>query len=232
VVARAIYRSKIPIISAVGHETDYTIADFVADLRASTPSAAAELVVRDKREMKNVLHYLGGRLESQTLQMLEEYRTHLFHLKKIFDKPGKRVEEYFLRLDDFVSRLRFLTSWTLERKGDKCLHLTGTLILRNPMQTVKTLRSSILEARKRLEQNVKYSIEIQRQKVGGTSGKLDSLSPLSILKRGYSITRKLPSLQILRDAFHVKRGDKVEVRLDKGVLLCGVEKTERAVEKE
>ena len=232
VVARAIDCSKIPIISAVGHETDYTIADFVADLRAPTPSAAAELVVRDKREMKNLLHYLGGRLENQTLQRLQEYRTHLSHLKKIFKEPGKRVEEYFLRLDDFVNRLRLLTSWTLERKGEKCLHLSESLLLRNPMQRAKTLRSSILEARRRLEQNVKYSIEIQRQKVGGTLGKLDSLSPLSILKRGYSITRKLPSLQILRDASHVKGGDKVEVRLDKGVLLCGVEKTEKAVKKE
>ncbi len=232
VVARAIDRSKIPIISAIGHETDYTIADFVADLRAPTPSAAAELVVRDKREMKNILHYLGGRLENQTLQMLQEYRTHLSHLKKIFKEPGKRVEEYFLRLDDFVNRLRLLTSWTLERKGEKCLHLSESLLLRNPMQRAKTLRSSIFEARRRLEQNVKYSIEIQRQKIGGTLGKLDSLSPLSILKRGYSITRKLPSLQILRDASHVKGGDKVEVRLDKGVLLCGVEKTERAVKKE
>jgi exodeoxyribonuclease VII large subunit len=226
VVARAMGRSKIPIISAVGHETDYTIADFVADLRAPTPSAAAELVVRDKREMKNLLHYLGGRLENQTLQMLQEYRTHLSHLKKIFKEPGKRVEEYFLRLDDFVNRLRFLTSWTFGRKGEKCLHLSESLLLRNPMQRAKNLRSSILEARRRLEQNVKYSIEIQRQKVGGTLGKLDSLSPLSILKRGYSITRKLPMLQILRDASHVKMGDKVEVRLDKGVLLCSVEKTE------
>jgi exodeoxyribonuclease VII large subunit len=226
VVARAIDRSKIPIISAVGHETDYTIADFVADLRAPTPSAAAELVVRDKREMKNLLHYLGGRLENQTLQMLQEYRTHLSNLKKIFKEPGKRVEEYFLRLDDFVNRLRLLTLWTLERKEEKCLHLSEGLLLRNPIQRAKTLRSSILEVRRRLEQNVKYSIEIQRQKVGGTLGKLDSLSPLSILKRGYSITRKLPSLQILKDASRVKGGDKVEVRLDKGVLLCGVEKTE------
>jgi len=232
VVARAIYCSKIPIISAVGHETDYTISDFVADLRAPTPSAAAELVVRDKRELKNVLRYLWGRLENQTLQMLEEYRTRLSHLKKAFREPGKRVEEYFLRLDDFVNRLRLLTSWTIGRKGGKCLHLSESLLARNPVQRAKTLRSSILEARRRLEQNIKYSIEIQRQKVGGTLGKLDSLSPLSILKRGYSITRKLPSLQILRDASHARKGDKVEVRLDKGVLLCGVEKTERAVEKE
>jgi exodeoxyribonuclease VII large subunit len=227
-VARAIYHSKIPIISAVGHETDYTIADFAADLRAPTPSAAAELVVRDKREIKNILHYLEGRLENQTLQMLQEYRTHLSHLKKIFKEPGKRVEEYFLRLDDFANRLRLLTSWTLRRKGEQCLHLSESLLLRNPMQRAKTIRSSIWEARKRLEQNVKYSIEIQRQRVGGTLGKLDSLSPLSILRRGYSITRKLPSLQILRDASDVKEGNKVEVRLYEGILLCGVEKTEKA----
>lgn len=228
VVARAIYHSKIPIISAIGHETDYTIADFVADLRAPTPSAAAELVVRDKREMKNILHYLGGRLENEMLQILQGYRTHLSHLVKIFKEPGKKIEEYFLRVDDLTNQLRLLTSWTLKRRGDKCLHLSESLLLRNPMQRVKTLRFFILEAKKRLGQNIKYSIEIQRQRIGGLLGKLDSLSPLSILQRGYSITRKLPSLQILRDAAHVKEGDKVEVKLYQGTLFCGVEKTEKS----
>jgi exodeoxyribonuclease VII large subunit len=228
VVARAIYRSKIPIISAVGHETDYTIADFVADLRAPTPSAAAELVIRDKREIKNTLHYLEARLENEMLQMLGGYQTDLGHLIKIFKEPVKKIQEYFLRVDDFVNRLRLLTSWTLKRKGEKCLHLSEGLLLRNPMQRVKNLRSFILEARRRLEQNIEYSIEIQRQRVGGILGKLDSLSPLSILQRGYSITRKLPSLQILRDASHVQGGDKVEVRLYQGTLLCGVEKTQKA----
>ena len=227
-VARAIYHSKIPIISAVGHETDYTIADFTADLRAPTPSAAAELVVRDKREIKNILHYLEGRLENQTLQMLQEYRTHLSHLRKIFKEPGKKIEEYFLRVDDFVNRLRLLTSWTLKRKEEKCVHLSESLLLRNPIQRVRNLRSFILEARKRLGQNIKFSIEIQRQRAAGILGKLDSLSPLSILQRGYSIARKLPALQILREASHVKEGDKVEVRLYRGTLLCGVEKTEKA----
>ena len=96
-VARAIYHSKIPIISAVGHETDYTIADFVADLRAPTPSAAAELVVRDKREIKNILHYLGGRLENEMVQVLEGYRTTLSHHKILnLKKIAINLKVYYL----------------------------------------------------------------------------------------------------------------------------------------
>jgi exodeoxyribonuclease VII large subunit len=96
------------------------------------------------------------------------------------------------------------------------------------MQRVKTARSIILEAKKRMSQNVKYSIGIQRQRVMGILGKLDSLSPISILQRGYSITRKLPSLEILRDVSHVKEEDKVEVKLYRGVLLCVVKKADSA----
>ncbi len=228
VVARAIYHSKIPIISAVGHETDYTVSDFVADLRAPTPSAAAELVVRDKREIKNILHHLRGRLENEVIQMFQEYRTQLAHLVKIFREPEKKVEEYFLRMDDLVSRLRLLTSWTLRRKREKQLHLSENILFRNPMEKLKSLRLVISEDRKRLAQHIKHAIEIHRHRVGGTMGKLDSLSPLSILQRGYSITRKLPSLKILREVSHVKEGDRVEVKLFRGRLLCGVEKTESA----
>jgi exodeoxyribonuclease VII large subunit len=227
-VARTIYHSKIPIISAVGHETDYTIADFAADLRAPTPSAAAELVVRDKREIKNTLYYLGGRLENQTIQILKGYRTDLFHLRKVLKEPGKKIEEHFLRVDDLVNRIRLSTSWSLKRRGEKCLHLSESLLLRNPLQRVKNLRSFISEAKKRLGQDIKHSIEIKRQTAGGLLGKLDSLSPLAILQRGYSITRKLPTLQVLRDTAHVNEGDKVEVKLFRGTLVCGVEKSEKA----
>jgi exodeoxyribonuclease VII large subunit len=227
-VARAIYHSKIPILSAVGHETDYTISDFVADLRAPTPSAAAELVVRDKREIKNILHYLRARLENLVVQFFQEYRTHLSHLVRIFREPEKKIEEYFLRMDDLVNRLRLLASWTLKRKREKQLHLGEKLLLRNPMERMKNLRLFIWEDRKRMEQLIKHAIEIHRHRVAGTLGKLDSLSPLSILQRGYSITRKVPSLQILRDATHVQEGDRVEVKLFRGKLLCGVEKTDRS----
>jgi exodeoxyribonuclease VII large subunit len=226
-VAKAIFYSQIPIVSAVGHETDYTISDFVADLRAPTPSAAAELVVRDKREIKNTMRFLEGRLGSEVLQLLQEGGTHLSHLKKRLKDPRKRIEEEFLKVDDLFNRFLFLTSWTVNRKREKHLHLQQGLFLRNPNQKVKSLRRLISENEKRLLQTIKHLIEIWRQRLEGRIGQLDSLSPLAILQRGYSITRKIPSLEILRDSSQVRGGDRVEVRLFRGVLVCSVEKSEK-----
>src|SRR4030067_467165 len=226
-VARAIFYSQIPILSAVGHETDYTISDFVADLRAPTPSAAAELVVRDKREIKNTLRVLGRRLGSEVLQIFQEGRTHLSHLKKRLKDPRKRIEEDLLKVDDLFNRFLFLTSWIVNRKREKHLHLYEGLSLRNPNHTVKHLRRFISETEKRLLQNIRHSIEIWRQRLEGKMGQLDSLSPLSILQRGYSITRKIPSLEILRDSSQVIEGDRVEGRIFRGTLAWGGEESEK-----
>jgi exodeoxyribonuclease VII large subunit len=226
-VARAIFYSQIPILSAVGHETDYTISDFVADVRAPTPSAAAELVVKDKRDVKNTLQFLEVRLGSEVLQTLQEGRTHLSHLNKRLRDPKKRIEEDFLKVDDLFNRFLFLASWIVNTKREKHLHLYEGLFLRNPNQKVKHLRRFISETERRLLQNIKHSIEIWRQRLEGKMGQLDSLSPVSILQRGYSITRKIPSLEILRDSSQVKEGDRVEVRLFRGTLVCGVEKSEK-----
>jgi exodeoxyribonuclease VII large subunit len=212
----------------VGHETDYTVSDFVADLRAPTPSAAAELVVRDKKDVKNTLRFLEESLESEVLQILQESRTHLSHLNKRLKDPRKRIQEYFLRVDDLLNRFLFLSSWIVDRKREGHAHLLEDLLLRSPSQKVKTLRRFISETEKRLLQNIRHSIEMQKQKLEGMAGQLDSLSPLSILQRGYSITRKIPALQILRDSAHVREGDRVEVRLFKGTLVCGVEKSEKS----
>ncbi len=228
VLARTIHHSKIPIISAVGHETDYTISDFVADLRAPTPSAAAELVVREKREMKNTVRSLMVRLENEMIQILEGNRTHLSHLVKIFSEAERKTEEYFLRVDDLVNRLRLLATWAVRTKRERALHLNEGLIFRNPARRLKNVRLFVSEKKNRLEQTIRHSLEIERQRLGGVLGKLDSLSPLAILNRGYSISRKLPSLQILRDSAQVEEGDKVQVKLHQGTLLCGVERTERS----
>jgi len=227
-VARAIFYSQIPIISAVGHETDYTISDFVADLRAPTPSAAAELAVKDKKEVTNTLRFLEGRLESEVLQILQESRMHLSHLMKRLRDPRRRIEEFFLRVEDLLGRFVLLTSWIINRKREKEVHLYEGLLLRTPYQKVKNLRRVISEMEKHLLQNIRHSIKIRMQTLEGRVGQLDSLSPLSILQRGYSITRKIPSLQILRDAAQVGEGDQVEVRLFKGSLLCGVKKSDKS----
>jgi len=225
-VARTIFYSQIPVVSAVGHETDYTISDFVADLRAPTPSAAAELVVKDKREIKNTLRFLDSRLGNEVSQIFQEGRTHLSHLKKRLKDPRKTIEEYFLRVEDLFNRFVFLSSWIVNRKREKHLHLHECLLLRSPNQKMKSLRRFISENEKRLLQTAKHSIESWRQRLEGMMGQLESLSPLSILQRGYSITRKIPSFEILRESNQVKEGDRVEVRLFRGTLVCSVEKSE------
>ena len=227
-VARAIYHSGIPVISAVGHETDYTISDFVADLRAPTPSAAAELVVKDKRELKRNLHHLKGVLENQMTQYLQEMKTNLFHLKKGLIDPRKMIENYLLRLDDLVNQSRRLLLWNVTRRKEKRLFLAERLNLQSPFQRIRNMETFLSDAKKWLGQNMRHKIQIKKQNLKGILGKLDSLSPLSILQRGYSITRKLPTLKILRDAAEVLVGDKVEIKLHRGTLSCSVEEKERS----
>jgi len=226
IVARAIHHSRIPVISAVGHETDYTISDFVADLRAPTPSAAAEMAVKDKRELKRMLQYQKDRLENQMVQNLQGMRKNLHHIGKSLIHPKKRIEEYFLRVDDLINRFNRLVLGTIRKKREKSLFLGERASVKNPAQKIKTLRGSISEKIKHLNQIMTHSIEIKKEKINGMLGKLESLSPLGILQRGYSITRKLPSLQILREASQVKEGDQVEVKLHQGILICEVEKSE------
>jgi len=227
IVARAIFRSKIPIISAVGHETDYTISDFVADLRAPTPSAAAELVVKEKREIKKTINHLEERLEGIIFKIIDENRVELNHLKKRLISPRKRIEEYFLRIDDLINRAKILTRWNFNRKKERFTHLKETLFIRAPKRQIEHLKLHLLEIDKRIQQNLKHYLEIKKQELNGILGRLNSLNPLSILQRGYSITRKIPSLKILTNANQVKEGEKVEVKLFQGRLFCIVEKTEK-----
>jgi exodeoxyribonuclease VII large subunit len=227
-VARAIYRSKIPVISAVGHETDYTIADFVADVRAPTPSVAAELVVKDKRELAHTLYHLVTRLENQIGRLHQSWRTHLFHLRKRLGDPSKRLESYALRADELENRLHTLILWTIQRKREVFSHHQKALILQRPRQRVERMKLFVSQIRRDLEQNLRHSLAMKRSTVKGLMGKLDSLSPLAILQRGYSITRKLPSLRIVRRVSQVKPGDQVEVRLFQGTLVCDIDKTENS----
>jgi len=133
------------------------------------------------------------------------------------------VETCFLRVDELLNRLQRSISWTLQRYHEKNLHLSQGLFLQNPKQRIVQDRFVLMEARKRLDRSRKHAMEVLRERLKGILRKLDSLSPLGILQRGYSITRKIPTLQILREADQVCQGDQVEVQLHRGILICEVE---------
>ena len=116
-VARAIFESKVPVISAVGHEVDFTIADFVADVRAATPSVAAELVVKSVDELKAGLAHLQGRLKQVWNQQLVEYRQHLQHIQQRLVDPQRILEDLSLRCDEWADRLeRAMERWVKDRR--------------------------------------------------------------------------------------------------------------------
>lgn len=177
-VAQAIYESKIPVISAIGHETDFTIADFVADLRAPTPSAAAEMAVPSFIELHSKLNELKNALEQKVLNLLSTYRLKIEYLanSKIFTDPLTNLNEYNQKLD------------SLER--------------------------DFLVA-------VKNVLEKRRVQLTSLESKLEALSPLSILKRGYAVC-KTEDGKIITAAEELEVGSKIEITFSKGLAKCQV----------
>lgn len=171
VVANSIYNSEIPIISAVGHETDFTIADFVADLRAPTPSAAAELAVPDIYEVKQKISTYQNRIRMALLKKLEimKLRYEKCISSFVFKEPTRRINEQYIKIDSYI---------------------------------------------KQLENLIKSKQEKEKAKYTELIAKLDALSPLKTLLRGYSITEK--NGEIVKSCKQLSRGDIVSIRLKDG----------------
>ena len=171
IVANAIYESEIPIISAVGHETDFTIADFVADLRAPTPSAAAELAVPDIYEIKQKINLYQNRLRLSLNKKLEimKLRYEKCISSRVFKEPTRMIEDYYLKVDNQI---------------------------------------------KKLEKNIKEKEQTEKQKYIKLVAKLDTLSPLKTLSRGYSIVES--ENKIVKSVKELKKGQNIEIRLTDG----------------
>ncbi len=180
VVARAIYDSEIPVISAVGHEIDYTISDFVADFRAPTPSAAAELVIPRKEDLVNLINTATTRLENA-----------------------------------LTVKFNVLT--------EKLAALRDSYILRQPLNIIIQYEQKIDDLRKGLAIRIDHLVKMRQESFKFLTGKLESLSPLAILNRGYSITAKLPEGIIIKDASLLKKDDIVETKLGNGRFRSKVE---------
>ena len=219
VVARAIYDSEIPVISAVGHEIDFTIADFVADLRAPTPSAAAEWVVPNKRELTHSMEQWGGRLYNFIYQYMESLGMKLDFLEKRLIDPRRKVDDLQMRLDDIMGRLSIHIATLFREKADQFKRNEEAVFFRNPKSKVDGYRNVVSQLDKEMIVYVNHYLDNQRYRFEKSLDGLERLSPLNILKRGYSITRSFPDLKIIKNSRDLKTGAKIKVKLYKGEIL-------------
>jgi exodeoxyribonuclease VII large subunit len=224
VVARAISASKIPIVSAVGHEIDYTIADFVADLRAPTPSAAAELTVPALNTITQELRRLTERLLEVLYNRIGGHKELLGRLikRRFFNEPMQILEPHTQRLDDLNARLlRGLDQWVVLQR-QKLIGRVQQLLHLSPEKLVWQLQEKMESFHHRLGQNIISIVRLEQKRFDGAVKSLHALSPLSILDRGYSITTF--DGKALTQSGRVQEGDSVNVRLAKGSLECTVDK--------
>jgi len=184
IVARSIYNSKIPVISAVGHEIDLTIADLVADKRALTPSEAGELVV-PRRDL--------------LIEKTEKFKTRL--------------------LKSLTGKLR-LSKEKLDR-------IANSYVIRQPFDKFNRWQQRLDDLSQRLNLNITHALNSEREKLSGITGKLESLSPLNVLKRGYTITTKLEDNKSLRYITDLSKGDKIKTNLSKGSIISEILSFER-----
>jgi len=203
-VVRAIAASSVPVVSAVGHEIDYTLADFAADYRAPTPSAAAEAVAP-------VLSELAGSLEGIRERMIQVVKD------RLLERTAQQVDEATARIGYVVRALLA----TLHRRTTECRH---RLQAASPVDRVRAVSTLLPQLLKRIRQGMAALLAVKRQTVRTAMTALDGLSPLAVLARGYSIVQTVPDGTVLKRAQDVSVGDDVLAKLADGRLLCSVRK--------
>jgi exodeoxyribonuclease VII large subunit len=201
VVARAIYQSKIPVISAVGHERDQTIADLVADLRAPTPSAAAEMVLPKKEDLREKVSDFIRSLKRALLEII----------------AGTTENA-----EDLLHRLNINISHSLELNSGRFQTASKKLALLNPVAKIEDYRKKSVDFAKRIVYAGLQFVKLKEAVFTKAVEKLSNLSPLNILGRGYSITFKMPQEAIVKDAGLIKAGDTIKTKLYKGEIFSQV----------
>ena len=222
-LARAVADSRIPVISAVGHETDFTIIDFVADLRAPTPSAAAELVIRSRQEIEEQVQGLQQRLEKGLRYHLLMARQNLTELAQhgAFGRMMDLIHRRQQRLDELVYRLAHAERDVMEGCRRRFEILAGAVRHYDARRILAGMRKE-LEARAAVLASATKSVLLQRRgRVEQLAGQLEALSPTAILQRGYALVFDA-SGKLLMDAGRVKAGDEISARLARGTVFAAV----------
>jgi exodeoxyribonuclease VII large subunit len=226
-LALAIRASHIPVVSAVGHEIDITISDLAADLRAPTPSAAAELIVMEKESLIERFKEIRGRLELYTKTYLSNLNHQLALLAKDLRDPRKRIADSWMRLDELHGWLLKLIDLTIKERQKNMRAEGRALLLYSPIKRLGSLEQQIDFQRRSLVLMIRKRLKENRMALSHFGERLRDLNPTSVMERGYSITRKLPEKILLKDVAGLKKGDHVGVTLAKGDLVCQIEKITR-----
>lgn len=221
-VARAIDKCTLPLVSAIGHETDFTIADFVADVRAATPSAAAELVSPDQNEWLDSLASIHSRLISRIRLTLGHHQQQLLWLTKHLKHPQQRLQAQGQRLDELEQRL-IQSQRHLQRHASARLQATlARLVQHSPKQRLRELELRCQSLAKRADTAIQHALVLKSQRLESLGRALDTVSPLATLNRGYSIVKNDRGL-IIRSTGGISVGDTVTAQLAKGQLCCTVD---------
>ena len=223
-VARAIAASLLPVVSAVGHETDFTIADFVADLRAPTPSAAAELITEAQHKIAEHLAAQSHRLERAARFQLLQARQHLAHLpmSRVESRVTTLLHRLEQRLDDALQRLDAAVLQQLRLRQNRIAALATGVLHYDPRQKLAHSRAHLADFRARLNRSLERLVESSAARVGSLDARLNSLSPLAVLDRGYALVLSSDGA-LIRSTSQISSGDQLTTRLADGTFASRVE---------
>lgn len=219
-LARQIAASTIPIVSGVGHETDFTIADFVADYRAETPTAAAAAVTPDCIDLFNLLNHISARLVVAINRIIQSHQLKLNHLLDKIPSPQQSIRAFWQRLDYLERQLHSnMMSIIHNKKHQLTLHSTQ-LHSQNPKVLIKQTRLQLMQLSQQLTQHIQTKINHLKYNLHCNLSTLHAVSPLATLDRGYAIATKNHKVILSIQQVHV--GDIIEVRLAEGNLACAI----------
>jgi len=223
-LARSIVESELPVISAVGHEVDFTIADFVADYRAATPTAAAEILSPDRQEYSAVFAAYTRRISAQILKSIRQKQQSLIWLRKQLKHPGRKLQEQAQRLDEIEARLQRAFKNLLERKQSSLKELHLGIRSHSPQRLVKEYRQESMNMALRLSKSMQQILHFKKSRLSENSHALNTVSPLNTLSRGYSISYTSNN-QVITNYQSVKPGDTIRSRLFDGEITSTVNET-------
>jgi exodeoxyribonuclease VII large subunit len=223
-VARAIFASEIPVLSAVGHEVDFTIADFVADLRAPTPSAAAELVSPDGEDMLNQFSGFAILLREALARTTQQLGLRVNYLNKRLQHPGRKLQEQAQHLDHLDIRLRRAIDVKLQRQQSGMATVNNKLLRQSPRTMIAQRQHQVAGAIKQLSRSAKLAFDNKQTKALQAMHLLDTVSPLKTLGRGYSIIRD-GNNAVIKSVSGIRAGDSLKGQLADGEVLFAVTQT-------